>query len=89
MVASVNIDAGFESLADGDQQLFLSALLRSIYHVILPYFLAGFVVFGLLRYVYHKMNLDNPDAVRKEFQTREQYLHDAGLELELASNKRI
>lgn len=65
-VASVNMGAGFESLAD-DDQLFLSALLRSIYHVILPYFLSSFVVFGLLRYMFHKMKLDNPDAARKEF----------------------
>ena len=65
-VVSVNFGAGFESLADEDQ-LFLSALLRSIYHVVFPYFMASFVVFGLLRYVFHKMKLDNPDAVRKEF----------------------
>ena len=65
-VTSVNMGAGFESLAE-DDQLFLSALLRSIYHTMFPYFLTSFVVFGLLRYVFHKMKLDNPDAVRKEF----------------------
>ena len=66
LIISDSVGASFESMADEDQ-MFLSALLRSLYQVILPYFMAGFVVFGLLRYAFHKMNLDNPDAVRKEF----------------------
>ena len=41
---------------------------------IVPYFLAGFVAFGFLRYIFHLLKLDNADAIGKEFEKQENYL---------------
>lgn len=38
---------------------------------LMPYFLTGFASFALLRYIFHKMGLDNPDAIGKEFDSQD------------------
>ena len=38
---------------------------------VVPYFLTGFVCFGLLRFIFNKVNLDNKEALGKEFADRE------------------
>ena len=38
-----------------------------------PYFLTGFVAFAFLRYIFHKMGLDNADAIGKEFDSQKNH----------------
>ena len=64
-----------------DDSIFGKALVHSIFFTIIPYFTASFIAFGLLRYVFHRMKLDNEEGHRLEFQTREQFLKSIGLEL--------
>jgi len=44
--------------------------------------LAAFVAFGFLRFLFFKTGLDNTKGHGREFQSREQYLKDIGLELD-------
>ena len=37
----------------------------------LPYFLTGFVAFGFLRYIFSKLDLDNVEALGKEFEPQD------------------
>jgi hypothetical protein len=39
----------------------------------LPFFLVGFGVFGFLRVIFQKFNLDNEDSVGKEFEPRSSF----------------
>ena len=64
-----------------DDSIFGKALVHSIFYIIIPYFTASFMAFGLLRYAFHRMKLDNEESHRLEFQTREQFLKSVGLEL--------
>ena len=63
------------------EHIFGKALVHSIFKIMLPYFIASFIAFGLLRYAFHRMKLDNEEGHRLEFQTREQFLKTVGLEL--------
>lgn len=51
----------------------------------LPYFLTGFVAFGFLRYLFSKLDLDNAEALGKEFQPQddEPFFADEGADIEL------
>ena len=70
-----------------DDYQFSQALLYSIFDITLPCFAASFVAFGLLRFIFHKMKLDNEMASQGEFQTREQYLREIGLEFTNAGHR--
>lgn len=72
--------AGMEQMVS-DAHIFGKALVHSIFNIMLPYFIASFIAFGLLRYVFHRLKLDNEEGHRLEFQTREQFLKSIGLEL--------
>ena len=67
-----------------DDSYFGKALVGSIFFFMIPYFMASFIAFGLLRYFFYKVKLDNQEGHRLEFQTREQYLKSIGLELDLS-----
>ena len=67
-----------------DDSYFGKALVGSIFFFIIPYFMASFIAFGLLRYFFYKVKLDNEEGHRLEFQTREQYLNSIGLELDIS-----
>ena len=45
----------------------MKALVHTTFANIIPYFLAGFVAFGLLRYFFFRAKLDNPEAQGNEF----------------------
>ena len=62
--------------------MFYRALVSSLFAIIIPYFLAAFVAFGFLRFLFFKTGLDNPQGYGKEFQSREHYLREIGLELD-------
>ena len=68
-----------------DDQIFLRAFIASLFKFVIPYFLASFVAFGLLRYLSFKLKLDNENAHGQEFQTRAEYLKSIGLELDNTS----
>ena len=50
-----------------DDSIFGKALVHSIFYIIIPYFTASFMAFGLLRYAFHRMKLDNEESHRLEF----------------------
>ena len=64
-----------------EEQVFVRAFTAQIFRSIVPYFLASFVAFGLLRYVCFRVGLENSDVRGAEFSTRAEYLKSIGLEL--------
>ena len=42
-----------------DEYLFGKALVHSLFFIKIPYFIASFLTFGLLRYFFYKVRLDN------------------------------
>ena len=72
-----------------EEYAFWRALVDSCFTCIIPCFLCAFVTFGLLRFVFFKLSLDNTEVQGKEFETREQYLRDVGLELDLDHSGRV
>ena len=63
------------------EQVFVSAFAVQLFNAIVPYFLASFVAFGLIRYLCFKIRLDNQEVRNAEFWTRAEYLKSIGLEL--------
>ena len=45
-----------------EDSLFPRSLVLLVFHRIVPYFLASFVAFGLLRYVSFRLRLDNQEV---------------------------
>ena len=64
-----------------EEQVFVRAFVSQIFSAIVPYFLASFVAFGIIRFVCFKVGLDNQEARNAEFCTRAEYLKSIGLEL--------